>query len=240
MGDFDSALTDHRAHYLPSAGPFLVRWGRYIGANARSIPRTFRARIRRSPSRLRKAALWFRFAVMMVFLYVLPALCVLAAVGAFVPNPWTTYCRTGLVLAVLMSAVLVEIRPTMLWRSQGGETAALHVNRSKSGRRAVHGYTRWLVRAEARTTVTASLACDVLEMAIATDTVLVTRYEIIELGAKYTSDYGFRPATPTEKKRYKVGGASGLIFNPDTVEPGFIDRLRQKIADRERPSLNRT
>lgn len=231
MGDFDSALTDHRTHYLPSAGPFLVRWGRYIHANARSIPRTFQARLRKSPSRLRRAALRFRFAVVMVFLYVLPVLCVLAVVRRFVQNPWPS--RWDLVLAILMSVVLIRIRPTMLWRSQDGETAALHVNRAKSGRRAVHGYTRWAVRAEARTTVTASLACDVLEMAIATDTVLVTRYEITELGAKYTSDYGFRSATPTEKKKYKVRGAHGLIFNPDTVEPGFIDRLRQKIADRE-------
>ncbi|ATI36495.1 hypothetical protein CPI83_30345 (plasmid) [Rhodococcus sp. H-CA8f] len=160
-------------------------------------------------------------------------LCVLAAVSVFIPVPGTTLIRVVAVVELAGVAVLLMwFRPTMLWRSHGDETAALHVNRLASGRRAVHGYTRWPVRTKAKTTAAATLASEVLEMAIATDTVLVTSFEVDELGVKYIEDYGFRTPSQEEEERFKVGGARGLIFDPAAIEPGFIDRLAVKIADR--------
>lgn len=215
---------DHRDRYQPStAGSAGYRWKMFLRGQLRGSARTEQARTK-TQSRQRWIAVVvgaFAALVLLVTVEVLFLVLVgwiLLAIGL----PVTT--GAWIALASPFIAVVVWIRPTMLWRSAGGPAAALVMCRHWRGGIAVHGFVRWPEDAESN--VAKLLALDVLEISLVSQTRLRTSAHVPQLLAMYEV-MGF-----VDVRRHTVlaGAAPRLLFDPARVGPDHLRTVGTLLA----------
>ncbi|MYV31997.1 hypothetical protein GQ649_32895 [Rhodococcus sp. DSM 6344] len=218
----------HRDWYQPSTvGSAGYRWKMFLRGQRRGSVRTEHARTR-TQSRQRWIAVVVGALAALVLLVTVEVLFlvlvgwILRAVGLSVtPGVW-------IALLFAFIAVAVWIRPTMLWRSVRGSSAALVMCRHWRGGVAVHGFVRWPEDAESD--VAKLLALDVLEISVVSQTRLRTSAHVPQLLAMYEV-MGF-----VDGRRHTAlaGAAPRLLFDPARVGSDHLRTVSALLYRRSR------
>ncbi|WP_433717036.1 hypothetical protein ACQP2U_42530 (plasmid) [Nocardia sp. CA-084685] len=214
----------HHARHASAIGSGALRWRIYRAAAKSSKSRT-RAVLPRHVGRWRRRAAAAISAAMLV-LYLVAGAAVSIVFTVTTPAWWAAIAAAAVVVTGLLCVVY---RPRMLWHGNADAGAALVLwRRPVGGGVSVQGFMRWPLT-DASREAAVELGADLVEMALATGTVLVARVEVPALVARYELA-GFRSPTMAERRALRFSHPMGLVFLP-TEHTAELPRTIRAIID---------